>query len=103
MAPAAALAFLLIACGYLAVERGGPRARRAAWTASAVVAVLALLGFVEELGNAHLAAIPARMSFATCATLLVLAIAVPMRRDLRVFGLSANAIAASVISAVGFF
>src|SRR6185295_20378785 len=33
MAPAAALAFLLLACSYLAAERGGARARGTAWTA----------------------------------------------------------------------
>jgi len=95
MGSAAALAFVLLASGYLAVERGGPRAQRTAWTASAVVAALALLGLVEEMS--------AQMSPATCITLLALAVATPLRRDLRVFGLSANAVAASAIGAMGFF
>jgi len=54
MAPAAALAFLLLASAYLAIERGGPKARRVSWIACAVVAVLALLGLVEDLGDARL-------------------------------------------------
>ena len=115
MAPAAALAFLLLACGYLAVERGGARGRRTGWIAAAVVAVMALLALVEDLGNARFGMnfewllgtrggeMPARMSPATCVTLLALAIATPLRRDLRILGLSANAIAASAIGSVGFF
>jgi len=115
MAPAAGLAFLLLACGYLAAERGGPRARRTAWIASAVVATLALLALVEDLGDARLgmafewlldahgAEVPARMSTVACITLLVLALATPLRRGQRIFGLSANALTASVIGALGFF
>ena len=100
MAPAAALAFLLLACSYLAAERG---ARRTAWVASAVVAALALLGLVEELGDARIAEAPAQMSPVMCLTLLALAFATPLRREVRVFRVSANALAASVIGAVGFF
>jgi len=115
MAPAAALAFLLLAGAYLAIERGGPKARQVAWTSCAVVAVLALLGLVEELGEMRLGMnfewllgarsgeIPGHMSPATCVTLLALAVATPLRREQRVFGLSANAVAGSFIGAVGFF
>jgi len=112
MAPAAALGFLLLACSYLAAERGGPRARRTAWIASAVVAMLALLALVEDLGDTrlfewHLAArggqMPALMSPAACIALLALALATPLPRERRIFGLSANAVAASVIGALGFF
>jgi PAS domain S-box-containing protein len=115
MAPAAALAFLLLACGYLATERGGPRARRTAWTASAVVATLALLALVEDLADAGFGTsfawllgarggeMPARMSPATCITLLALALATPLPRRQRILGLSANAVAASAVGAIAFF
>ncbi|HUQ26430.1 MAG TPA: ATP-binding protein [Burkholderiales bacterium] len=115
MAPAAALAFLLLACGYLAVERGGPRGRRTAWIVAGVVALLALLGLIEDLADARLGMnfewllgtrggeMPAHMSPAACMTLLALAVATPLRRDMRILGLSANAVAASAIGAVGFF
>ena len=100
MVPATALAFLLLAAGYLASERG---ARRTAWAASAVVAVLALLGLVEELGDVRLAGMQAGMSFAMCCTLLALAVATPLQRERRLLGFSLNAAAASLIAAVGFF
>jgi len=115
MAPAAALAFLLLACSYLAAERGGARARGTAWTASGVVATLALLALAEDLGDMRLGMnfewllgagggeMPALMSPTACITLLALALATPLRRGLRVFGLSANAVAASAIGALGFF
>ncbi len=80
-----------------------------------MVATLALLALVEDLGDVRLGTAfawllgapggeqPARMSTATCVTLLALALATPLPRGQRVFGVSANAVAASVIGAVGFF
>jgi hypothetical protein len=74
-----------------------------------------LLGLVEDLGDARLGmnfewllgarggSIPGHMSPATCLTLLALAVATPLRREQRVLGLSANALAGSFIGAIGFF
>ena len=103
MAPAAALAFVLLGCAYLAAERDEPRSRRAAWIAGGVVAVLALFGLIEELGDVHFAQVSMRMSLATCVTLFALAVATPLRREQRVLGFSANALAASAIGSVAFF
>jgi PAS domain S-box-containing protein len=115
MAPAAALAFLVLAAGWLALERGGPRARRTAWIAAGVVAVLALLGLIEEFAGARFGTsfswllgagggeMPARMSFAACMTLLALAGTIALRPGTRFLGLSATGVAAGAIGAVGFF
>jgi PAS domain S-box-containing protein len=91
MMPAAALAFMLLACGYLAAERGR---RRSAWIASGLVAILASFALLDEL---------VYMSPAMCFTLLALALATPLRRERRLLGFSLNAAAASLIAAVGFF
>ena len=111
MAPAAALAFVLLAASFSAARSGR---RRTAFAAAALAGGIAALTLVEALGGVPLGMslewlagaggeMPARLSIAQCLTLLLLAIATPLERDPKVLGLSANGIAATVIGAVAFF
>src|SRR5688572_11772318 len=105
MAPAEALAFLLLASSFYASHRDGYRHRRAAYSAAAVTAAIALFAFVEALTGQPLGMSfgLAAMSAPTCILVLALAVVTPLARDFKVFGVSANGIAAGAIGAVAFF
>lgn len=105
MPPAEALAFLLLAASFYASQRKDPRNRRAAYSAAAVAAAIGLFGFVEGMSG-----VPLGMSFGlaamspvACIVLLLLAVITPLARDWRIFGLSANGLAAGTIGVVAFF
>src|SRR3954469_20952156 len=111
MSPAGALAFLLLAGSFYAARTG--RSRTAIFAAG-VAGTIAVLTLVEALAGLPLGMsfewlaadggeMPARLSIAQCVTLLLLALVTPLERDPKIFGLSANAIAATAIGAVAFF
>jgi PAS domain S-box-containing protein len=105
MAPAEALAYLLLAASFYAAHRDDYRSRRAAYSAAAVVAAIAVFAFVEALTGEALGMRfgGAFLSPATCIVILALAVVTPMSRDLRVFGVSVNGLAACAIGAAAFF
>jgi PAS domain S-box-containing protein len=105
MAPGEALAFLLLACSFYASKRDDYRSRRAAYSAAAVAAAIGLFAFFEALTGEPLGMSFGRaaMSAATCIMVLALAVVTPLPRGLKVWGISANGIAAGVIGAVAFF
>jgi len=112
MPPAAALALLLIAGSFAAAQKGNRRESAGAAFVAAAIAVLTLveeltrvpLGMqIEWLAPARGGEVPARMAPAACLTLLMLAAAVPLRRDARVFGVPAAGLAAGATGAVAFF
>ncbi len=105
MPPAEALAFLLLAASFYASQRKDHRNRRAAYSAAAVAAAIGVFGFVEGVSG-----VPLGMSFGlaamspvACIVLVLLSVITPMSRDWRVFGVSANGLAAGTIAAVAFF
>src|SRR3954468_21777930 len=111
MSPAAALAMLLLATSFFAAE-GGRRRRSVA--AAAAAGAIAGLTLVESLGGIPLgmnfewlavrgAELPGFMSIAACVTLLLLALVTPLSRGVKIFGASANALAALVVGTVAFF
>src|SRR2546423_7866344 len=110
MSPSAALAFVLLATSFFAAQRARSRS---AWVAAALAGTLGALTLMETLAGLPLGmafewlaprgAVPARMSVAACVTLLLLALVTPLARDTKVFGVSANGLAAGVIGAVAFF
>ena len=112
MPPAAALALLLIAGSFLGSQRGD---RRGAYSAAFVAGAIAVLTLVEEFARVPLGMqiewlaparggeVPSRMAPAACLTLLVLALAAPLPRDARVFGVSAAGLAAVAAGAVAIF
>jgi PAS domain S-box-containing protein len=105
MAPGEALAFLLLASSFYASHRDDYRSRRAAYSAAAVAGAIGLFGLVEALSGEPLGMSfgVAAMSSATCIMVLALALVTPLARDFRIFGASANGIAAGAIGAVAFF
>ncbi len=105
MAPAEALAFALLAASFYASHREGFRYRRASYSAAAVAAAIALFGLVEALSGEALGISVglASMSAATCIMVLALSVVSPLSRDFKLFGFSANGVAAGVIGAVAFF
>jgi PAS domain S-box-containing protein len=105
MAPGEALAFLLLASSFYASQREGDRHRRASYSAAAVSAAIGLFGLVEALSGQALGMSfgVAAMSAATSIMVLALALVTPLARDFKVFGLSANGMAAGAIGAVAFF
>ncbi|HYX63689.1 MAG TPA: PAS domain-containing protein, partial [Burkholderiales bacterium] len=112
MPPSAALAFVLLAASFFAARDARPRS---AWAAAAAAGAIALFTVLESLLGLPLGMafqwlapysvgeMPARMSIAACLTLLLLAIATPLERAPKLFGLCANSVAAGVIGAVAFF
>jgi PAS domain S-box-containing protein len=105
MAPAEALAFALLAASFHASHREGYRHRRASYSAAAVAAALGIFGLAEALSG-HALGMSfglASMSAATCTMVLALSVVSPLSRDFKLFGFSANGIAAGVIGAVAFF
>jgi PAS domain S-box-containing protein len=105
MAPAEALAFVLLASSFHASHREGRRQRRAAYAAAAVAGALGLLGLAEALTGRSLGTSfgLAPMSSATSIMILALAAVTPLSRDFKVFRVSANGVAACAIGAVAFF
>jgi PAS domain S-box-containing protein len=105
MAPGEALAFLLLASSFYASHRDDYRSRRAAYSAAAVAGAIGLFGLVEALSGEPLGMSfgVAAMSSATCIMVLALALVTPLARDFKIFGASANGIAAGAIGAVAFF
>ena len=105
MAPAEAIAFVLLATGFHAAHRHDLRQRRTAVLAAAAAGGLALLSLAETLGGQPLGlAFNARpMSPATSLSVILLALVTPLARDRRLLGMSANGVAAAVIGAVALF
>ena len=105
MAPAEALAFVLLASSFYASHREGYRHRRASYSAAAVAAAIAIFALVEALSGEALGMSfgLAGMSAATCTLVLALSVVTPLARDFKLFGFSANGVAAGAIGAVAFF
>jgi len=105
MAPAEALAFLLLAISFYASRRTDYRNRRASYSAAAVAAGIAVFAFVEGVSGEPLGMTfgAVAMSPATCIAVLALAVVTPLSRDFRVFRVSGNGLAAGAIGAVAFF
>src|SRR3954469_7674017 len=105
MTPGEALAFLLLASSFYAAQRDDYRSRRAAYSAAAVAGAIAVFGLVEALSGEPLGMSfgVAPMSSATCIMVLALALVTPLARDFKIFGASANGLAAGGIGAVAFF
>jgi PAS domain S-box-containing protein len=115
MAPAAALAFLLVTCSFLLSERQDGRSRRAALIAAGAAVALALLTLLELaagialgmnfpfLARSEHGYLPAPMSATACMVIILLALAAPLRRELRLGGVSASALVAGVTGSVAFF
>jgi len=105
MTPGEALAFLLLASSFYAAQRDDYRSRRAAYSAAAVAGAIGLFGLVEALSGEPLGMSfgVAAMSSATCIMVLALALVTPLARDFKIFGASANGLAAGAIGAVAFF
>ena len=97
MSPSAAIAFLLLAVTFLAVERGR---RRSAWTAAALAAMLGLAALVE-----HYLALDLHVQIAPAAalTLVLLALVMPLPAGTRAFGVPLHGAVAALIGAVAFF
>ncbi|HEX2197784.1 MAG TPA: PAS domain-containing protein [Burkholderiales bacterium] len=105
MAPAEAFAYLLLAACFFASSQDDYRSRRAAYSAAAAAAAIAVFALVEVLTGEPLGMRlgAALLSPATCIVILVLAVVTPMARDVRVFGVSANGLAACAIGAAAMF
>src|SRR5438132_9152496 len=111
MSPGTALALLLLATSYFASHADRPRSAALAAIAAGAIAALTLaetlLGLSFGMNFAWLAArsgeLPGQMSIAACVTLLLLALVTPLARDPKIFGASANGLAAGVIGTVAFF
>ena len=97
MSLASALAFLMLAASFLAAERGR---RAAAVVAAGLTALLAAAALAESyfLLDLNLDIAPA-----ASLTLLLGALATPLSRNTRVFGVPLSAAAAAVMGAVAFF
>jgi PAS domain S-box-containing protein len=111
MSPGAALALLLLATSYFAAHAGRQKSAVAAAIGAGAIAALTLaetlLGLRAGMNFEWLAArgaeLPGLMSIAACVTLLLLALVTPLARDPKIFGASANGLAAGVIGTVAFF
>src|SRR4051812_20962135 len=105
MTPGEALAFLLLASSFYAAQRDDYRSRRAAYSAAAVAGAIGLFGLAEALSGEPLGMSfgVAAMSSATCIMVIALAVVTPLARDFKIFGASANGLAAGAIGAVAFF
>ncbi|HYC66325.1 MAG TPA: PAS domain-containing protein, partial [Reyranellaceae bacterium] len=95
MSAAEAVAFLLLGASFHAAHQEGFSYRRSSYSAAAVAAALAIFAFfLDILGG---------MSAATAIVIGLLALVTPLPRDVRVFGWSANALAACAIAGVALF
>ncbi|HEY3075661.1 MAG TPA: ATP-binding protein [Burkholderiales bacterium] len=111
MSPGGALALLLLATSYFAAQAGRQKSAVAAATLAGAIAALTLaetllglpLGMNFEWLAARGAEMPGHLSIAACVTLLLLALVTPLARDPKIFGASANGLAAGVIGTVAFF
>src|SRR5687768_7147446 len=97
MSLASALAFLMLAASFLAAERGR---RVGAIVAAAITGLLAGAALVEEY---FLVQLNLDIAPAASLTLLLGALATPLSRNTRVFGVPLSAAAAAVMGAVAFF
>jgi PAS domain S-box-containing protein len=97
MPSSAALAFILIAAGFVAADRGRQRAAVAACALSAMIAgaalAEALLGLPIDIG----------ISPAASVAVLLLALVTPLPRGARAFGVSLHGTVASLVGAAAFF
>src|SRR5258708_29831104 len=116
MPPAGALAFLLLAGSFFAAQRGkdaaATRWRRTAFAAALTAGLIAALTLLEDFAGPPLGmtfrwlagrggGAPALLSPAVCITLLVLAAAAPLSREVRIGKLSLNAAAGTLVAATG--
>ena len=97
MSAPAALAFILLAAGFVAAERGR---RGAAVVASALVALIAGAAVVEALLE-----LPVDMGISVVGSisLVLLALVTPLPRNARAFGISLQGTAAALVGASAFF
>jgi PAS domain S-box-containing protein len=97
MSASAAIAFLLLAVTFLAVERGR---HRSACTAAALAAALGLAALVE-----HYLALELQVQIAPAGalTLVLLALVMPLPAGTRAFGVPLQGAVAALIGAVAFF
>jgi PAS domain S-box-containing protein len=111
MSPAAALALVLLATSFFAVERGRLKSAR---IAAALAATIGILTMIETLSGLALGMsfywlapsggeMPARLSIAACITLLLIALVTPLERERRVFRMPATSLVAAIVGAVAFF
>jgi PAS domain S-box-containing protein len=97
MSASAAIAFLLLAVIFLAVERGR---RRSACTAAALAAALGLAALVEHYLGLEL---QVQIAPAGALTLVLLAVVMPLPAGMRAFGVPLHGAVAALIGAVAFF
>ena len=97
MSAPAALAFILLAAGFVAAERGR---RGSAVVASALVALIAGAAMVEALLE-----LPVDMGISVVGSisLVLLALVTPLPRNARAFGISLQGTAAALVGASAFF
>jgi PAS domain S-box-containing protein len=97
MSASSALAFILLAAGFVGAERGRRGSALAASALSALIAGAALadalLGLPLDMGISPVASV----------TLLLLALVTPLPRSARAFGVSLQGAAAAVVGAAAFF
>src|SRR5919204_471666 len=111
MSPAAALALVLLATSFFAVERGRLRSARVAAALAGLIGALTLaetlLGLPLGMSFQWLAPpggeTPARLSIAACITLILIALVTPLERERSVFGAPATSLAAAIVGALAFF
>lgn len=102
MPPGASLAFVLLGASFFAARDPQPRERRVAYVCAALAAAFALFALLQELAGKALAPEFA-MSPAAAITLLLLAFAAPLERDLRILRVPANSLIAGIAASVSFF
>ena len=97
MSAAASIALLLLAGSFLAAERGR---RFSAYLAAALTALLGFAALAE-----HYLGVPLNLQIAPAAavTLVVLALATPLPRGTRAFGVPVHGVTAGLIGSVAFF
>jgi PAS domain S-box-containing protein len=103
MSPAAAIAFVLLAGGFYAARTGRRRVSILFAAVAGAITLLTPLGMSFDWVAARGGETPGGLSIAQCLTLLLLALVVPLERDPKIFGFSANGLAAAAIGAVAFF
>ena len=115
MAPAAALAYLLLASSFFAAHRGGPRSRSAARVAAAFAALIAVLSLVQHAARANFGLeagfLPpcgaargegGALAPASAFTVLLLACGAPLQRDPRLFKVPGASVIALASGSVAF-
>ena len=114
MPPASALGFLLLACSFLSASEENERQRRASYAAAAAAALIALLSLVEHAAGTGLGmnfafvtawrgVVPPSIAPAPALAMLLLAVAMPLARDVHWLRVPANSLIAMLTGSLAFF